>query len=82
MKNKIFNLLIWVLNKWYSPQFDKCEIGTTVTIGLKHYIPNDKKWHHCALTTEYWIKVPKEGIRKENLYIDGVLVKKVLKDFK
>ena len=82
MKNKICNFLVWILNKWLSPEFDKCQFGTTITIGLKHYIPNDNEWHHCALTTGYWIKLPKEGIMKENLYIDGVRVRKVLKELK
>lgn len=50
-------------------------VGKNIEIELESHIPNDEKWHHVAMTVEYWIKLSKDFKQDHKdetiLYIDG-----------
>jgi len=53
----------------------KCCIGTKIEMDVEKYMPNDGKWHHIAMTMDYWIRLCKnfEKEQKEEtaIFIDG-----------
>jgi len=78
MKKKILNLLIWLIRKIDCCHLEKCSVGTKLYADFTHYVPDDKKWHHCAITVEYWLKVNDKSLIKEDIYMDGLRVSKTL----
>ena len=57
MKNLIKEFCIWFLTKYNPCTIEEMRIDSdSITISLKGFIRNDKKWHHNAFTLEYWVK--------------------------
>jgi len=82
MKQKILNFLVWLMDKLDPTYLTKCSIGTKTEVNWTHYVPNDGKWHHCALTLDYWLKVGGKNIVREHKFADGKQVYKTVKEIK
>ena len=80
MKRKIVIWLIKLINWIDQPLVNNCNIGDKFEIDVKTLVPPDNKWHHCAFTVDYWLKFTGEGIVKEQFFLDGVCIKKDLRE--
>ena len=76
LKRWLINSLIKLLRHLDNPHFERCSIGTKLEADFTHYIPNDDKWHYCAMSIDYWLKINGDKIIKMDTYVDDVMVKR------
>lgn len=80
MKKKFVNFLLWLANRIDRVHLERCTIALKVEADFIHFIPDDKKWHYCAITIEHWIKINDKPIEKKKIYMDGVMVSSCLRE--
>jgi len=83
-KQNVKRKIVKILKQWlgYLDELEllKCSIAKDCTFTLSKFIPNDGKFHHMAVTVDYWIKLSetKDGCFDEKYidagYIDGILI--------
>jgi hypothetical protein len=76
--------LIWLANKIDCDYVKSVMIDKTIKIDVCKYVPADGKWHHCAITVDFWMnmseKKEKEVITRQDVYVDGEKVSREFDD--
>jgi len=83
-KETVKRKVVRILKKWLGAldelELLKCSIAKDCTFTLSKFIPNDGKWHHMAISVDYWIKLDDniELCKDEKYidagYLDGILI--------
>lgn len=78
MKNLLVRFLVWSLGKLSVETLVQCTIVKDCSFKISKFIPDDNKWHHMAMTVEYWIKLGADKKQEERFidagYVDGVQI--------
>jgi len=80
LKRKLVRILKQLLGYLDELELLKCSIAKDCSFTLSKFIPDDGKFHHMAISVDYWIKLSetKDGNADEKFidagYIDGILI--------
>jgi hypothetical protein len=80
MKKLVWDFLFHLLRKIDKHRLERCTFDTSVTVSMRHFIPDDGQWHHVATSVDYWLKTDQSGKRENKIetmaYVDGKLQQK------